>query len=137
MCKKPALDVKHLFKTVQMGLREEDIPYFYIELPPFGQVRLLLQNDLVVGLVDEAGDQHQGHRHYGEIRYHVIEGHEARMQLGELCKSAGAMVGVDGCLRVTGNGEVLDVSIHYERDCPEIWYIKPYELFIFPKKAKS
>jgi len=137
MSRKPALDVKHLFKTVRMGFREEGIPYYYIELPPFGEIRLLLQDDMVVGLVDDEGDQRQYHSHYGKIKYHLLEGRDTRMQLGRLCEGAGAMIGVDGWLRVTGNGEVMSRCIHYKEDCPEIWYIKPYELFIFPKKAKS
>lgn len=140
--KKPIVDVKHVFAELHQYQDEELIPRYCIELPPYGRVNILIQREFIAALVCEDGDMKEYHRHYGDVHYRLVQdthdnGSELSQILYRLCAEGGAMVGVDGWLRVTGDGEYLRDCIYREKNCPVIWYIKPQELFIFPKEPKK
>lgn len=139
---KPIVDVKHVFAELHYSPDEELYPHFHIELPPFGKVNVLIQREFPAAYVCEDGDMNEYHRHYGQVKYRLVyDGQENGAKLTKLlvnlCSEAGAMIGMDGWLRVTGDGDHLRDCISRERECPVIWYIKPQELFIFPKKPMS
>jgi len=131
-------DVKHVLLELNEHMDwEQEYTTYYVEIVPFGRVNLLIKDTTLAQLVHEQGSEEDRHRHYGKIQFDCLHGSDLRQKLGQLTRGNGALVGIDGCLRVTGDGSYLGDCIKEERSCQYMWYIKIHELVIFPKKSKS
>lgn len=131
-------DVKHVLLEVHEDMDwDNQLTTFYVEFTPFGRVNLLIKDTTLALLVSEDGSIEEQHRHYGKLQCEWLEGTEIRQKLGSLARENGALVGIDGCLRVTGDGSYLHECIERRKPCQYMWYIKIHDLVIFPKKPTS
>ena len=127
-------DVKHVLLEVHEDMDwENQFTTYFVEIAPFGRVNLLIKDTTPALLVHEDADEKERHRHYGELQCSMLSGSEIRQKLGELARGNGALVGIDGCLRVTGDGSYLQECIKKGEPCEYMWYIKIHELVIFSK----
>lgn len=133
---KPILDVKHVLTMARFEERDiDDPPRLFVEIEPYGKVNILIQDDTLASLVTDDGDQEEYHRHYGPVRFKILEGSQIRRALWELLRKHNqVLIGVDGRLRITGDGDQIKECIARRKPCDLIHYIKIDELVIFPPK---
>lgn len=130
---KPAYDIKHILTLVRVDDSGEVLRP-YIEIVPYGRVYLLIQKETMAILIDKEGEEEEYHRHYGKIQFRILEGPNITMALWELCKNnQRVLIGVDGRLRISGDGDLMQECIERYRPCPYFHYIKIHELVIFPR----
>jgi hypothetical protein len=128
-------DVKHVLLELHEDMDwENQYTTFFVEFAPFGRVNILIKDSTLALLVHEGADTVEQHRHYGELKCDLIEGTEIRRKLGAFIRENGVLLGIDGSLRVSGDGNYLRECIEKGEPSKCMWYIKIHHLVIFPKK---